>query len=1121
VSLVLGAVVTNTSFTGFTCISHKLKAITLKKGLQALNLQKQPNMDDPTYKCNLCGRDDFRSQRTLTSHKLDKKGCASNLKARFGSVAETEIAAAFLPVDMVFNPQKCAAGDINGMKYAHWSDGLGPKRAKFMTAPDEEFVNSYLAKAQKQLNYTQINFDTGDFVGAYDSENEVDVSGAGQSCARQEVMLDDFKNYAQRANGFIPLDSNKMVTAITLLQLLRRTKASLDTYEDTMRWHLVSQNLLHPRDSLAKSPHFVSRKKVYDYLRKRYNRDTGFGIKTQLVLPGSKSRANMVTNDALKVIQQLLIDPRVQPNDYLFNDKNDPFAPPPADLDYIADLNTGKSYIETWKKLITKPGKQILCPLLLYIDGAATGQFVDLPITAVKIALGIHTRVAREKPYLWGTLGYLPEPTKVKSGGMRQLVNSGHHDGTIPYFEMLDNEGRIRMNEAKRQAKKGQTPLVNKTDALQKCQDLHAMLDHILEGLVKIQKEGLTWDLIYNGRSFRGVEFVFFVPFIRCDTDEADKLCGSYTNRTANVAQLCRYCMCPTAESDNIRAKYRKKTPKIIAKLVERQDEEGLRKLSQRNLHNAFHKVRFGMHTDQGVHGACPLEMLHAILLGHFPMIRDFFFWKVGVDSMSAKTLNILASEYGRLLSRQSDRDMPKTKFSGGIRRGKLMAKEYTGILLVLLITIKSPQGQHIMARRRPYFRNPQNITNWIMLIETSLQWIEWLQSPEMPLKDVERCPKKFQTIMYLLKRITPKIEGMGLKTTKFHCILHMPEDMLAYGVPMEVDTRFNEMHHKPSKAAAALTQKDKSKFEEQVHKRMEEVHLLELAEEEMEGRGIQYYYRGHDFEPPRTPVKPNKTGGRHFVASTHPNSGRNFMYDPADKTHQLGNAHVELDLIDFLVDLQDRVNMDIPQVKLFTLHRRNGIIFRGSACFRGSVWRDWVVVDWGSSFEKLPSRIWGFVDLSALRKNSRINIGGMYNLQPGVYAVVESSQRAENANNTELITEIELEVGGFAAGGYVSQLKFFLAPVEAFVAPTVVVPNIGGKNNSYMWLKPRHVWGECFRRWLHEPYHMEDLSDSEADTAEEESDFSVASADQEDEEADSDGEEDSVAELDVEIEGY
>jgi len=86
------------------------------------------------------------------------------------------------------------------------------------------------------------------------------------------------------------------------------------------------------------------------------------------------------------------------------------------------------------------------------------------------------------------------------------------------------------------------------------------------------------------------------------------------------------------------------------------------------------------------------------------------------------------------------------------------------------------------------HFQNPQIIKNWIMLSETSMQWIEWIQSTKMPLKDVERCPNKFQNIMCLMKRILGRTRGRELKTTKFRCIMHMPEHMMACGVPMEVD---------------------------------------------------------------------------------------------------------------------------------------------------------------------------------------------------------------------------------------------------------------------------------------------------------------------------------------------
>ena len=74
---------------------------------------------------------------------------------------------------------------------------------------------------------------------------------------------------------------------------------------------------------------------------------------------------------------------------FFFND--DPLAPPPETVTKLGDLNTGDAYLKTYKKLIRKPN-QVLLPICLYIDGAVTGQFSDLPVTPVKIALGIHKR---------------------------------------------------------------------------------------------------------------------------------------------------------------------------------------------------------------------------------------------------------------------------------------------------------------------------------------------------------------------------------------------------------------------------------------------------------------------------------------------------------------------------------------------------------------------------------------------------------------------------------------------------------------------------------------------------------------------------------------------------------
>ena len=66
---------------------------------------------------------------------------------------------------------------------------------------------------------------------------------------------------------------------------------------------------------------------------------------------------------------------------------------------------------------------------------------------------------------------------------------------------------------------------------------------------------------------------------------------------------------------------------------------------------------------------------------------------------------------------------------------------------------------------------------------------------------------------MYIMRNIAKQSKGMGLKTMKFHAIIHMVEDILLFGVPSEVDTGSNESHHKTTKVAAKLTQRKEITF--------------------------------------------------------------------------------------------------------------------------------------------------------------------------------------------------------------------------------------------------------------------------------------------------------------------
>ena len=74
------------------------------------------------------------------------------------------------------------------------------------------------------------------------------------------------------------------------------------------------------------------------------------------------------------------------------------------------------------------------------------------------------------------------------------------------------------------------------------------------------------------------------------------------------------------------------------------------------------------------------------------------------------------------------------------------------------------------------------------------------------------------------------------MKLVKFHCITHLCSDILSFSVPMVVDTGSNESHHKLTKIAVKLTQRDISKFEQQTSDRMDEFYLLDMAMAEVQG---------------------------------------------------------------------------------------------------------------------------------------------------------------------------------------------------------------------------------------------------------------------------------------------
>ena len=304
------------------------------------------------------------------------------------------------------------------------------------------------------------------------------------------------------------------------------------------------------------------------------------------------------------------------------------------------------------------------------------------------------------------------------------------------------------------------------------------MLEVGLESHVKLQKTGFVWNQRYKGTTTRDIFYELFTPIVKCDTEEADTLSPKYLCRSLNVKQLCRVCTCPTVDTDKFSLKHSYKTKGKIKKLVEAREVKKLKAMSQHPFKSAFYKVRFNLGNDRSIHGATPFEKLHHIDLGIFPRVRDVFFKMVGPTSALAHDINGLATVYGKLHSHQSDRTMPATNFSNGIQAGKLMAREYKGVMLILATVLMSTKGRELLSGKRRFKQN-ETKDDWLMLTELLLQWECFLNEGKMKRQLVLRLKKKHKYIMYVIKKVAQRVQKTGMKFVKYdHGILHMIGDI-------------------------------------------------------------------------------------------------------------------------------------------------------------------------------------------------------------------------------------------------------------------------------------------------------------------------------------------------------
>ena len=896
---------------------------------------------------------------------------------------------------------------------------------------------------------------------------------------------------------------------IKLMDTLKRKKAPLNAYQELLEWHLRETGEMAEHETIGDIPNYKHRAPLLKELYERYNVENMKPKIKKVKLPSSKAVVFIPYRNAADSIVSLLTDPRITDEDYLFHGDS-PWCSPPDNITHISDLNTGEAYLKTHAQLVNKKN-QVLVLVPMYIDGATTGQFSDLPVTPLKIGLGIHKRTTREKEYAWRTIGWLPTVRKSTSRGKAIFKESGHMEAED--FVVMDGEGSTECVDdvCDMEESDGEVEDLGEVDedTEVKAQDFHTMIHAILEasGFLELQRTGLIFDLVFKNRCYRDSELIFRVPYVKCDTEEGDLNSGKYTSRYKYVKHGCRYCHCPMDDLDDPLAKHRPKTQKQTSKLVESSDLEGLQAISQQHINNAWYKVKFHVANDFGIHGACPSEKLHAVLLGIFRYVRDTFFEFVGADSQLAEDINGLAKVYGKYLTHQSEKDFPTTNFSKGLCQGKMMATQYRGVLLLMAAVLRSWSGKKML---RKWLRFHDGSTgNWSYLVELLLGWESFLCEERIDMSVVKRLEKKHRYLMYQIQKVAHRTKGMGLKLMKYHAIIHLTNDIKLYGVPKEVCTGPNESHHKPAKQAAKTTQRNESTFLEQVGTRLTEYLVIALAMEEVENEGrvwtyfqdsVDVYWDALVVDPDAT-CQSNEnlveepegagtekeavvtTGGTRILIHRNRDESPSFKVLGKSKS---ASKTVWLDqVVLFLNQLQDAVTDYIPdELEVYTEHKRDNVRWRAHPNYHGNgQWKDWVLVDWGD-YGISPAHIWCFVDLSSYDSGTnKVEFGGIY-VKSGVYAVVECAeydQDEEVIAESDIFKPVTLEIEGVETredGKKVTIRKFYLADCEAFHGPCSVVPDLGGPRNSYFQVQPRREWSSNFVEWVKEPHNL-DLIDA------------------------------------------
>ena len=242
------------------------------------------------YQCPCCKRSNFKSQTGLTQHQERNLSCCNAAKRHLGKAHGQRNAAAHLETSIVFAPNFNTNNDDFNQQFArHVAADVEIRQQLAKTSTTSPDKLDHAAVNSEEMDFASVHQfdifddqddsdndedDSSDEQGlnqqmSWESENASDDSRTVDSLNCDISMLNDYKNYVKQTERMVPYDED-MVAAIRLLCALRHTKASMQTHEKVMEWHLQSMQKKEKKAKLTGRNACLSRKLIFKALERRH-----------------------------------------------------------------------------------------------------------------------------------------------------------------------------------------------------------------------------------------------------------------------------------------------------------------------------------------------------------------------------------------------------------------------------------------------------------------------------------------------------------------------------------------------------------------------------------------------------------------------------------------------------------------------------------------------------------------------------------------------------------------------------------------------------------------------------------------------------------------------------------